>query len=167
VNAEAWIVLVVGAATVIAQVYGARHLRDTAEKQADAAEKQAVAAQRQATAAELQTEAAQAALDRQLSAVLVVTRGSYGTSAGHIVVHNGGLHSASDVHVTGLESDTELPFETTWEPVIRAGESTAFELRLGTVERREMFRQAPAVLVTWTDGRGRHLDERFTIFDEG
>jgi hypothetical protein len=166
VNAEAWIVLSVGAGTVIAQLYAAKQVRDTAKEQTEAAQQtaqqQTEAARRQASAAELQSEAAQAALDRELSAVLIAERCDIDPDVAHVILHNGGLHSASDVTVTWLD-DADRDLVAVWKPVVRASESTDFEWQVLTDEYRERFRHVTAIRVRWKDGRGETNEARLVL----
>ena len=77
-NPEAWIVLGVGVATVLSQVWAASVTSD---------------------AAKLQLQASRVALQNQLLAVLVFSQGGYSNEAGTLHVHNGGRYAAIDLRV--------------------------------------------------------------------
>jgi hypothetical protein len=148
VNGEAWIVLGVGVATVAAQYYTAH--------------KAGLVAERQARAAEAQTAAANVALERELSARLVATRGGYDISYGDVTIYNGGQHGATEIEVACVDENGEQ-FASGWAPAIGAGAEQGVRVHLGTVELRTTFERCSEVDLTWTDGRGRRGPEHLPL----
>jgi hypothetical protein len=164
-DASAWVVVAIGVATVLSQLYAARKGAAVAERQAAAAEAQAILAGKEVAAAESQLAASQAALDRELSAVLVVTRGAYDLTFGDVRVHNGGLHPATAIKLSVLdESGRSIASGTI--PMVESGgeEGTRLQLLERTPEQREAFGRSRLVDLEWVDGRGPQASTQSELF---
>jgi type II secretory pathway pseudopilin PulG len=152
-----WVVIAIGAATIIIGWLGS-------QRGAAVAEKQTSAATRLAQAAEKQLAASTAAHEREQSAILVATRGGYDVNYGDVILSNGGLHPATGIEVVPLD-DSGTPIASATQPMVRAGDVEPVRVQLNnSVEAREQFGRSDAVMLTWTDGRGRRGPERVEMF---
>lgn len=174
-------VLVVGAATVIAQVYAAHLGRKVSRRQTEVTaaqlelarqqesreapaaardavlvERQTAAAEAQASVARAQAEVAEAARRHELGAVLVATFSGLSTGQLDMTLHNGGRFAASDIEVFALD-ESDHPVGSARVPLVAPGsaERLAVPLRR-TPEARMSVERAGRVSVSWQDGLGRH-----------
>jgi hypothetical protein len=145
------VVLVIGAATVLAQFYAAHKGAGVAERQAEAAEAQTELAGKQVAAAESQLRASEAALRGELQSVLVLTRGPLSTNEAVVRVYNGGRYAAIDLTI---DSDVGSGRTTIVAPM----QERAVHVSLGTVEKREAFAQAATIRARWSDGMGERSE---------
>jgi len=143
-NPEGWIVLAVGVATVVAQLWTAHRRNRLAEKELEVAEKQ--------------LEAAQAALRNELQAVLVFARGRLSTEEAVVHVRNGGRYAAIDLRFDCKDESGEVVGSGSTALVGPMSEEV-IRVRLGSVERREAFSRCRNVTARWSDGLGKREEK--------
>jgi len=141
VNPEAWIVLVVGVATVVSQVWAALRLDAVARRQLQASE---------------------ASLRSELQAVIVVAQGMYSTASGTVRVTNGGRYPAIDFRVDCLDEHGQGVGGTGRAPMVEPVTEREVTIPLGSDEARDAFGRCDKIRARWSDGSGAR-EETLTL----
>ena len=137
-NPEGWIVLAVGIATVLSQVWAAKQQRGAAD----------------------------AVLRAELVSVLVVAKGAYSTHSATLHVHNGGRYPAIDVHFELRDASGE-PIGAGRTPIVQPATSKDVGLSLGTKEKRDAYAGSETIDAQWSDGVGsRAMSLRLLPWEE-
>lgn len=132
VDPEAWVVLAVGIATIIAQFFTAR---------------------RSARVAERQLEAARAAVTGERESVLVVQTTYLSTSETKLRVHSGGRFPAIDLRIDCLGDDGSA-VGSGRAPIVQPGSSEDVTVSFRSVESGQSFDRSRRIAAAWSDGLG-------------
>jgi hypothetical protein len=134
------VVLIVGIATVGAQLWATVLGNRAAAKNSEVADGQ--------------LRAAEASLRSELQAVVVASRGGYSPDGGKVIVHNGGRYAVIDLSVECLDGDG-LKVAAGRTALVQPSSTKVISVDFATADGSRAFERAERVRARWSDGTGQ------------